>query len=44
MSATGQVASAGNSVEALSGPLADKHWTGEFATEMGETMFLFQDR
>lgn len=41
-SATGQVASAGTSVEVLSGPLADRHWTGEFATEMGETTFLFK--
>ena len=40
-SATGQVASAGNSVEALTGPLADQHWKGGFTTEMGETVFVF---
>lgn len=40
-SATGQVASASVSVEALSGPLADQHWKGEFATEMGGAVFVF---
>jgi hypothetical protein len=41
-SATGQVASASSSVEALSGPLADQHWTGSFATEQGETIYVFE--
>ena len=35
-SVNGQVASASTSVEALSGPLADKHWKGEFATDGGQ--------
>lgn len=40
-SATGQVASAGNSVEALTGPLGDQHWVGEFSDATGETVFVF---
>ena len=40
-SVTGQVASASNSVEALSGPLADQHWKGDFGTEAGKTTFVF---
>ena len=40
-SVTGQVASASTSVEALSGPLADQHWKGEFATDAGKTTFVF---
>ena len=39
---TGQVASAGNSVNALSGPLADIELTGSFSTdERGEASFIF---
>ena len=41
MSATGQVASAATSVEALSGPLGDQHWQGEFSTDAGKTTFVF---
>jgi hypothetical protein len=41
-SASGQVASASNSVTALSGPLAGQHWRGEFSTEAGKTTFVFQ--
>lgn len=40
-STKGQVASAGNSVEALTGPLGDKHWRGSYAEEMGVTTFAF---
>jgi hypothetical protein len=40
-STTGQVASAGDSVEALTGPLADQHWKGGFETEVGKTTFVF---
>lgn len=40
-SVTGQMASASTSVEALSGPLAEQHWTGEFSTDAGKTMFVF---
>lgn len=40
-SATGQVSSASTRVTALSGPLADEHWTGEFSTG-DETMFRFR--
>jgi hypothetical protein len=40
-STTGQVASAGDSVEALTGPLGDQHWRGGFSTELGETVFVF---
>jgi hypothetical protein len=40
-SATGQVTSAANSVEAQTGPLADRHWTGSFSTDAGETVFVF---
>jgi hypothetical protein len=42
VSATGQVASAGNSVEALTGPLGDQHWRGGFSDETGETVFVFE--
>lgn len=39
---TGQVASAGNSVNALSGPLADIDLKGSFSTdERGEASFIF---
>ena len=38
---TGQVASASTSVEALTGPLGDQHWRGDFATDMGKTVFVF---
>jgi hypothetical protein len=41
-SATGQVASASTSVEALSGPLGDQHWKGQFSTDAGKTTFVFQ--
>ena len=40
-SATGQVASASTSVQALTGPLADQHWKGAFQTTMGKTTFSF---
>ena len=40
-SSTGQIASASTSVEALTGPLAEQHWKGEFATDMGKTVFVF---
>ena len=40
-SATGQVSSAATSVTALSGPLADQHWTGQFSTG-GKTAFAFK--
>lgn len=38
---SGQIASASNSVEALSGPLGDAHWRGSFSTEAGRTTFSF---
>lgn len=39
---TGQVASSGNSINALTGPLADIGLTGSFATdERGEATFTF---
>ena len=39
---TGQVASAGPSVNALTGPLADIHLTGSFTTDdRGEAVFIF---
>ncbi len=38
---TGQIASASTSVEALTGPLADQHWKGSFATVAGKTTFVF---
>lgn len=41
-SATGQMASAGDSVEALTGPLVDQHWRGGFSTDdTGGTTFQF---
>jgi hypothetical protein len=40
-SSTGQVASAATSVEALNGPLGDQHWHGDFGTDMGKTVFVF---
>jgi hypothetical protein len=40
-SANGQVASAGTSVTAQSGPLADMHWKGSFETTAGKTTFAF---
>jgi hypothetical protein len=39
---TGQVASAGDSVEALTGPLGDQHWRGGFSDATGETVFVFK--
>ncbi len=41
ISGTGQVSSSGQSVNALSGPLADLDVTGSFNTEGGKTTFLF---
>ena len=41
-SATGQVTSAATSLKAQSGPLADQHWAGSFATAMGKTTFAFK--
>ena len=38
---TGQMASSGNSVNAISGPLADIGLTGSFSTEGGRTSFMF---
>ena len=41
-SGKGQVASAGPSVNSISGPLADIHLTGSFSTdERGEAVFIF---
>jgi hypothetical protein len=41
-SGTGQVASSGPSVNALTGPLADIHLSGSFSTdESGEAVFIF---
>jgi hypothetical protein len=40
-SATGQVSSASTSVTALSGPLADQHWSGQF-TAGDKTTFAFK--
>jgi hypothetical protein len=40
-SAMGQVSSASTSVTALSGPLADQHWSGQFATG-DKTTFTFK--
>lgn len=37
----GQIASAADSVEALSGPLGAAHWTGTFGTDAGRTTFVF---
>jgi len=41
-SSTGQVASAATDIEALTGPLADAHWHGSFATDAGRTSFVFE--
>lgn len=42
-SGTGQVASSGANVNALTGPLAEMHLTGSFSTdERGEAVFLFE--
>lgn len=41
ISGSGQVASSGQSVNALSGPLADLDLTGSYNTEGGKTSFLF---
>lgn len=38
---TGQVASASTSVEAVTGPLADQHWKGDFTSAAGKTTFVF---
>ncbi|GLQ10740.1 hypothetical protein GCM10007913_26720 [Devosia yakushimensis] len=37
----GQIASSGNSVNAVSGPLADIGLTGSFTTDGGRTSFMF---
>lgn len=39
---TGQVASAGTSVEALTGPLGDQHWRGDFSDGADGTVFVFE--
>ncbi len=39
---TGQVSSAGNTVEALTGPLKSEAWAGAFAEEMGRTTYSFE--
>ncbi|MEO6015234.1 MAG: hypothetical protein ABIQ30_16815 [Devosia sp.] len=41
VSSQGQIASAGDSVEALTGPLAEQHWHGGFGELDGETLFVF---
>jgi hypothetical protein len=41
-SATGQMASAATSLRALSGPLGEAHWSGDFVTNAGATTFAFQ--
>jgi hypothetical protein len=41
-SQTGQIASASTSVTAQTGPLADQHWAGDFATVAGATTFTFK--
>jgi hypothetical protein len=41
-SASGQVTSAATSLTAQSGPLADQHWAGSFATAAGKTTFTFK--
>src|SRR5579862_4708868 len=41
-SASGQVTSAATSLKAQSGPLADQHWAGAFATTAGKTTFVFK--
>ena len=41
-SQTGQIASASTSVTAQTGPLADRHWTGDFVTDAGATTFTFK--
>jgi len=41
-SATGQVTSAASTLKAQSGPLADQHWAGSFATSAGKTTFVFK--
>ncbi len=38
---TGQISSAGTNVEALSGPLGDKHWRGLFGDTADGTVFVF---
>lgn len=42
VSTTGQVASAGTSVEALTGPLGEQHWRGRYTDETGATTFVFE--
>lgn len=41
-SAMGQMTSAANRVEAISGVLGEQHWAGRFVTERGETTFAFE--
>lgn len=42
VTSTGQVASSGSTMEALTGVLADQHWQGSFLTQMDRTMFSFE--
>jgi hypothetical protein len=39
---TGQIASSGTNVEALSGPLGDAKGKGSFLTQMDRTSFVFE--
>jgi hypothetical protein len=41
-SVSGQVTSAAASLTTQSGPLADQHWAGSFATAAGKTTFVFK--
>ncbi len=38
----GQISSAGNTVEAISGPLDLQHWVGRFADEAGNVTYAFE--
>jgi hypothetical protein len=42
VTSSGQMASSGTNVDALTGPLADQHWVGSFFTEMDRTVFTFE--
>ncbi len=42
VTATGQIASSGSAVEALTGPLGDQHWRGSSFTQMDRTTFSFE--
>ncbi len=41
-SGEGQITSAGNSVEAISGPLDAQNWVGSFTEEMGVASYAFE--